>query len=49
VENQKFPANSLLSTKICGFWAEFEGFDPEFEKFPVNFPVRGKFGLWEDR
>jgi hypothetical protein len=29
------PANSLLLNEILGFWAEFDGFEPESEKSPV--------------
>src|SRR4051812_18107280 len=28
----KCPANSLLQSKICGFWAEFEDFDRNQKK-----------------
>jgi hypothetical protein len=35
----EFPANSLLLNEIFEFWAEFDDFETESEKFPVFYPV----------
>jgi hypothetical protein len=46
----EFPVNSLLQNELCGFWAEFEAFAIESEKFPVIFPVFSfQFALLTDR